>query len=156
MPFSDEDEYRRPWPIRDCGAIGDTERRLRGTIRLSVASDSHSDWLSRLLIGLAVAYVGNPVDDDESALRRVGGLRTGGDGAALVSKEVELSNSGFGADFGSGLDGLVATSPAREAIESLMLFSFAEAVSSPESGDVGEDKRLLLGCGSMLSRGWRK
>ena len=102
-----------------------------------------------------MAYAGNPADDDESALRRVGGLRTGGV-AALVSNEVELSNSGLGADLGEGLEGVVATSPAREAIESLMLLSFAEAVSSPESGDVGEDKRLLLGCGSMLSRGGRK
>lgn len=45
-PFSDEDDCRRPWLMRDCGAIGDTERRFRGTIRLSVASDSHSDGLS--------------------------------------------------------------------------------------------------------------
>ena len=103
-----------------------------------------------------MTYAGNPADDDESALRRVGGLRMRGEGAVLVSKEDELSNSGFGPGFGEGLEGLVATSPAREAIESLMLFSFAEAVSSPESGDVGDDKRLLLGCGSMLSRGGRK
>jgi hypothetical protein len=107
------------------------------------------------LIGLAVTYAGNPADDDESALRRSGGLRPGGEGADLVSKEDELSNSGFGPDFGEGLEELVVTRPAREAIESLM-FSFAEAVSSPDSGDVGEDKRALLGCGSILSRGGRK
>ncbi len=103
-----------------------------------------------------MAYAGNPADDDESALRWVGGLCIDAEGAALVSKEVELSNSGLGADFGEGLEGVVVASPARDAIESLMLFIFVEAVSSPDSGDMGEDKRLLLGCGSMLSRGGRK
>lgn len=102
-----------------------------------------------------MAYAGNPVDDDESALRWVGGLRTDA-GVVLVSREDEFSNSGLGADFGEGLEGVVVPSPVREAIESLMLFIFVEAVSSPDSGDVGEDKRPLLGCGSMLSRGGRK
>jgi len=100
-----------------------------------------------------VAYVGCPVDDDESALRRA---RTdAGDCAAFVIKEVELSNNGLGPDFGEGLEGDAIPRPVREASDSLILFIFVEAVSSAESGDVGEDKRLL-DCGSMLSRGGRK
>jgi len=45
-PFSDKEDCRRPWPVRNCGAMGDTERRFRGTMRLPIVSDSHSDWLS--------------------------------------------------------------------------------------------------------------
>jgi len=83
-------------------------------------------------------------------------VRTSGEDVGLVTKEDELSRSGLGADFGEGFDGVVAVIPARDAIETLRLFACVEGVSSTESGDAGEDKSILLGCGSMLSRGERK
>jgi hypothetical protein len=97
-------------------------------------------------------------DDSESFLRREGGVRTSGEDDGLVTKEVELSRSGLGADFGDGFDGVgIETAiPARDAIESLRIFACGEGVSSTESGDVGEDWACLLGCGSILSRGGRK
>lgn len=128
--------------------MGDTERRFRGTKRLSTTSDSHSELLSRRRVEVAI-------DDSESPLKCGGGVRTSTEDVGLVTKEDELSRSGFGADFGDGLDGVTAVNPARDASESLMPFACVEEVSSPESGDVG-GQAPLLGCGSMLSRGGRK
>lgn len=95
-------------------------------------------------------------DDRESPLRRKGGVRTSGEDDGLVTKEVELSRSGLGADFGDGFDGVGAVNFARDARESLRLFACGEAESSAKSGDVGVDWAFLLGCGSILSRGGRK
>ena len=147
-PFSDEDDCGRPLPVRNCGAIGDIERRFRGTMRLVNVSDSQSDWLSwRRLI--AAADAGGVIDDSESPL-------ICGPGVDLVSKEDELSKSGLGAGFGEGLEGVGDTNPARDEIESLMMLASVEGVSSPDSGGVGAGRTPLLGCGSMLSRGGRK
>ncbi len=76
-------------------------------------------------------------DDSESPLGRKGGVRTSGEDDGLVTKEVELSRSGFGADFGDDFDGVGAANPASDAIESLRIFACGEGVSSTESGDVG-------------------
>lgn len=70
-------------------------------------------------------------------------MRSDGEGVDLVSKEDELSRSGLGPDFEGGLEGVTAANPARDAIESLMLFACVEGVSSPESG--GVEETLLLG-----------
>ena len=128
-PFSDEDDCGRLLPLWNCGAIGDIERRFRGTMRLVNVSDSHSDWLSWRRLGC---------------------------GVGLVIKEDELSKSGLGAGFGEDLEGVGDTNPARDEIESLMMFPSVEGVSSPDSGGVGAGRTSLLGCGSMLSRGGRK
>jgi hypothetical protein len=72
-------------------------------------------------------------------------VRNGREGVDLVSKEDELSSSGLGPDFGEDFEGVVATNPVRDTIESLMLFACVEGVSSPDSGGVGERKGLLLG-----------
>jgi len=95
-------------------------------------------------------------DDSESPLRRKGGVRTSGEDDGLATKEVEVSRSGLGADFGDGFDGVGAVNPVRDARESLRLFACGEGMSSTKSDDVGEDWAFLLGCGSMLSRGGRK
>lgn len=143
--------------------MGDTERRFKGTTRLSRASDSHSEWLSCRRVFVFALSGAVPTDDSESPLRREGGVRKGGvrtsgedEDDGLVTTEVELSRSGLGADFGDGFDGVGTVNPARDAIESLRTFACVEGVSSTESGDVGEDWAYLLGCGSMLSRGGRK
>ena len=63
-PFSDEDDCGR-LPVRNCGAIGDIERRFRGIMRLDNVSDSHSDWLSWRRLN-AAADAGGVIDDSES------------------------------------------------------------------------------------------
>jgi hypothetical protein len=148
-PFSDEDDWGRPLPVWNCGAIGDIERRFNGTMRLVNVSDSHSDWLPGRRVFNATADAGGVIDDSESPFRC-------GEGVDLVSKVVELSRSGLGADLGEGLEGVGDINSAREAIESLMTFVCTEGASSPDSGGVGVGRTLLLGCGSMLSRGGRK
>lgn len=144
-PFSDEVDCGRPLVVRNCGAMGDTERRLRGTIRLVIVSDSHSEWLSWRRDFIATSDAGGVVDDSESPFEC-------GEGVDLVSKEDELSKSGLGPDFGV-FEGGTVTNPARDAIESLMPFAGVGGVSSPDSGGVGAG---FLGCGSILSRGGRK
>lgn len=137
-PLSDKEDGGPPCAVRYCGAMGDTERRFRGIMRLSRASDSHSEWLScrRGFFALSGAV---PADDSESPLRREGGVRTSGEDDGLVTKEDEVSRSGLGADFGDDFDGAGTANPARDAIESLRLFACGEAVSSTGSGDIGED-----------------
>jgi hypothetical protein len=136
--------------------MGDTEWRLRGTTRLSVASDSHSDWLSWRRVFLVIADVGLIMDGIESLLRRMGGVSEGVGGVDLVSNGDELSRSGLGPDFVEDFVEVAVAAPVRDAIVSLRPFACVEAVSSPESEGGGGDKGLLLGCGSMLSRGGRK
>jgi hypothetical protein len=107
-------------------------------MRLSRTSESHSEWLS-CRRGFVFALSGAvPADDSESPLRREGGVRNGGvrtsgEDDGPLTKEVELSRSGLGADFGDGFDGVGTVKPARDAIESLRLFA---CVSSTKSGDV--------------------
>jgi hypothetical protein len=93
-------------------------------------------------------------EDVESLPRRMRGVGKGV-GVDLVSKEDELSRSGLGPDFGDDFSEVAVTSPLRDASESLSPFACVEGVSSPESVG-GDDGKLLLGCGSMLSRGGRK
>jgi hypothetical protein len=148
VPFSDEEDCGRPLFIRNCGAMGEIERRFRGIIRLVMVSDSHSEWLSWRRDFIATSDAGGVIDDSESPFRC-------GEGVDLVSKEDELSKSGLGAAFGEGFAGVAIANPARDASESLRPFDCVERVSSPESGDVGAGT-TPLGCGSMLSRGGRK